>query len=129
MEEYLATLTSEFSQKYKSLADKQRGYEERAKAMLKRFAETETQGDPPELPSGPVAWQDDLLGVSAPTRFNKGSDGLFASTYIFQFGWRSALPGTTILHLPIEGVNWSTIEVQKSTIYLQSTLAARSRRL
>ena len=32
----------------------------------------------------PVAWQDDLLGVGAPTSLNKGSDGHFASTYIFR---------------------------------------------
>src|SRR5271166_195443 len=41
-------------------------------------------------------------------------------------GGGSALPRTTILHLnvrPIEGVKWSTIQVQKSTIYLQSTKA------
>jgi hypothetical protein len=50
MEEYLITLTLEFRDNYKSLSDRQRGYEERAKAKLKRFAETETDEDPPELP-------------------------------------------------------------------------------
>jgi hypothetical protein len=38
---------------------------------------------------GPVAWQDDLLGVDAPTSFNKGSDGHFAPPYVFQFGLAS----------------------------------------
>ena len=65
------------------------------------------------------------FNLGAPTSFNKGSDGQFASTYIFQFGWGPALLRTTILHLnvrPIEGAKWSTIQVQKSTIYLQSTI-------
>ncbi|HWM92386.1 MAG TPA: hypothetical protein VN493_16595 [Thermoanaerobaculia bacterium] len=50
MEEYLATLTTEFRDNYKALSDKQRGYEERAKEMVKRFAESDTDAEPPELP-------------------------------------------------------------------------------
>jgi hypothetical protein len=65
-------------------------------------------------------------GVDAPTSFHKASSGHLASTYIFQFGLGSALQRTTILHLnvrPIAGLKWSTIQVQKSTIYLQATSA------
>jgi len=51
MKAYLETLTLEFRDNYKSLSDKQRGYEELATAKLKRFAETETDQDPPELPT------------------------------------------------------------------------------
>jgi len=43
-------LTPEFCDKFKSLSEQQSGYEQRAKVLLKRFAETETQADPPELP-------------------------------------------------------------------------------
>ena len=52
------------------------------------------------------------------------------STYIFQFGLGSALSRTKILHLnvrPIEGVKWSTIQVQKFTIYLQFALQLNRR--
>lgn len=41
MEKYLETLTCEFRDNYKPLSDKQRGYEERTKVMLKHFAESE----------------------------------------------------------------------------------------
>src|ERR1700730_300181 len=44
--------------------------------------------------------------------------------------WGSAFPRTTILHLnvrPIEGVKWSTIQVQESTIYPQSALQLNRR--
>ncbi|MBV8227387.1 MAG: hypothetical protein JO232_19600 [Verrucomicrobia bacterium] len=61
MEKYLETFTKEFCDRFKSLSDEQRGYEERAKVLLKRFAETEppadteTPPDPPELP--PFVWK------------------------------------------------------------------------
>ena len=80
--------------------------------MLKRRASKETRFLGNTISSG----------VAAPTSFRKGSDGHLVSTYIFQLGLGSALPRTTISHLnarPIEGVKWSTIQVQKSTIYLQ----------
>ena len=50
MEKFLETLTLEFRDQYKALSDKQRGYEARAEATLKRFAEADTDGEPPELP-------------------------------------------------------------------------------
>ena len=84
----------------------------------------------PSCGCGPVPWQHINSGLGAQASFNKGSDGHFASTYIFQFGLGSALPRTTILHLnvrPIEGVKWSTIQVQKSTIYLQFALQLNRR--
>lgn len=49
MGEYLETLTTEFRDHYKVLSDKQRGYEERAKVILKHFAEAEG-AEPPKLP-------------------------------------------------------------------------------
>jgi hypothetical protein len=49
MEDYLRTLNSEFVEKYKALSDQQRGYEERAKIVLERFAKDETL-KPPTLP-------------------------------------------------------------------------------
>src|SRR5580692_6996969 len=49
----------------------------------------------------------------------------------FRFGRGSALPRTTIfVHLnvrSIEGFKWSTIQVQKSTIYLQFALQLNRR--
>jgi hypothetical protein len=51
MEAYLETLTTEFRDNYKTLSDKQRGYEERAEVMLKRFAQTQGPEIPPDLPS------------------------------------------------------------------------------
>ena len=50
MEQYLDKLTGEFRDNYKPLSDKQRGYEERAKAVLKRYAEATTEESPPQLP-------------------------------------------------------------------------------
>ena len=50
METYLKTLTTEFRENYKPLSDKQRGYEARADAMVKAFAESKSDVDPPELP-------------------------------------------------------------------------------
>jgi len=49
MEQYLDTLTGEFRDNYKPLSDKQRGYEERAKAVLKRYAEATTEEEPPPV--------------------------------------------------------------------------------
>ena len=49
MEGYLKTLTSEFRDNYKPLSAKQRGYEERAKVLLERFAKS-VDSNPPELP-------------------------------------------------------------------------------
>lgn len=51
MEEYLDKLASEFRDNYKMLLDMQRGYEERAKAVLKQYAEALAENEPPELPS------------------------------------------------------------------------------
>jgi len=50
MECYLEFLTSEFRENYKPLSDRQRGYEERTKVMLERFAKDDTLAIPPELP-------------------------------------------------------------------------------
>ena len=50
MEAYLATLTTEFRDNYKTLSDQQRGYEERTEVMLKRFAQTQGTETPPDLP-------------------------------------------------------------------------------
>ena len=50
MEKYLETLTTEFRENYKPLSDKQRGYEARADALVKAFAESRSDGEPPELP-------------------------------------------------------------------------------
>jgi len=50
MERYLETLTTEFRDNYKTLSDKQLGYEERAKAMLAQFAAAKSDQAPPELP-------------------------------------------------------------------------------
>ncbi len=51
MEEYLDGLTAEFRDNYKELSDKQRGYEERAKVLLKRYAEEVADAEPPQLPA------------------------------------------------------------------------------
>jgi hypothetical protein len=51
MEKYLETLTCEFRDRYKELSDAQRGYEARADAMVKAFADGSAQGQPPALPS------------------------------------------------------------------------------
>ena len=51
MEEYLDKLAGEFRNEYKPLSDRQRGYEERAKAVLKRYADLTTEEEPPTLPS------------------------------------------------------------------------------
>jgi hypothetical protein len=50
MEAYLETLNSEFIANYKRLSDRQRSYEERAKVVLKHFAEDDSGTEPPELP-------------------------------------------------------------------------------
>jgi hypothetical protein len=50
MEAYLATLTTEFRDNYKTLSDQQRGYEERTEAMLKGFAQSQGTDTPPNLP-------------------------------------------------------------------------------
>jgi hypothetical protein len=50
METYLDRLTTEFRDNYKTLSDEQRGYEERAKAMLKIYADDSTGAEPPHLP-------------------------------------------------------------------------------
>jgi len=50
MEAYLETLTCEFRDNYKRLSDKQLGYEERTKVLLKRFAEAENGDATPNLP-------------------------------------------------------------------------------
>ena len=55
MEKYLETLTSEFRDNYKPLSDKQRGYEARAESMVKAFAESKTETEPPALPD--VVWK------------------------------------------------------------------------
>lgn len=50
MEKYLDKLIGEFRDNYKALSDKQRGYEERSKVMLQRYADATTKEDPPQLP-------------------------------------------------------------------------------
>jgi hypothetical protein len=68
-------------------------------------------------------------GINAQTSVNQGSAGYLPSKDLFQFGLGSALPRTMFLHFnrrPNEGSKWSTIYLQKSTIYLQSTLAVVS---
>jgi hypothetical protein len=50
MEQYLDRLTGEFRDNYKTLSDKQRGYEKRASTVLKRYAEADTIEEPPQLP-------------------------------------------------------------------------------
>lgn len=55
MEKYLETLSSEFRECYKPLSDKQRGYEERTKVILKAFAESDAADSPPALPD--FVWQ------------------------------------------------------------------------
>jgi hypothetical protein len=51
MEAYLTRLVEEFTQEYKSLSDKQRGYEERSRVLLKSFAERKSDEEPPTLPA------------------------------------------------------------------------------
>jgi hypothetical protein len=51
MEEYLDHLTTEFRNNYKELSDKQRGYEERSKVLLRRYAEETADAEPPRLPA------------------------------------------------------------------------------
>jgi len=51
MERYLETLTCEFRDNYKELSDAQRGYEARAEAMVKAFAEGRALHQPPALPA------------------------------------------------------------------------------
>jgi hypothetical protein len=51
MAEYLDKLVGEFRDNYKQLSDKQRSYEERAKVLLKRYAEGPNESDPPQLPN------------------------------------------------------------------------------
>jgi hypothetical protein len=50
MKQYLDELTGEFRDHYKALSDKQRGYEERTKVMLKRYADESSEEQPPQLP-------------------------------------------------------------------------------
>lgn len=51
MDGFVEGLTCEFRDSYKRLSDQQRGYEERAKILMKQFAEDPTQQTPPELPT------------------------------------------------------------------------------
>lgn len=51
MDSFVEGLTCEFRDSYKRLSDQQRGYEERAKILIKQFAEDPTQQTPPELPA------------------------------------------------------------------------------
>jgi len=69
-------------------------------------------------------------GINAQTSVNQGSAGYFPSKDLFQFGLGSALPRTMFLHFnrrPNEGSKWSTIYLQKSTIYLQFALQLNRR--
>ncbi|MDM0047790.1 MULTISPECIES: hypothetical protein [unclassified Variovorax] len=50
MDDFLEGLTCEFRDNYKRLSDQQRGYEKRAEALLKQFAEDPSRQTPPELP-------------------------------------------------------------------------------
>lgn len=50
MDGFVEGLTCEFRDSYKRLSDQQRGYEERAKVLMKQFAEDPSQQMPPELP-------------------------------------------------------------------------------
>lgn len=51
MDSFVENLTCEFRDSYKRLSDQQRGYEERAKVLMKQFAEDPGQQTPPELPA------------------------------------------------------------------------------
>lgn len=51
MDEFVESLTCEFRDNYKRLSDQQRGYEERAKVLMKQFAEDPAQETPPVLPA------------------------------------------------------------------------------
>jgi hypothetical protein len=51
MGRYLDQLIREFRENYKSLSDRQRGYEERAKIALRIYAEGSTELEPPHLPT------------------------------------------------------------------------------
>lgn len=48
---YLDRLVGEFRDHYKPLSDQQRGYEERSKVMLDRFAKAPADESPPQLPA------------------------------------------------------------------------------
>jgi hypothetical protein len=51
MERYLDQLAVEFRENYKTLSDTQRGYEERANVMVKRYAKAKSRKSPPVLPT------------------------------------------------------------------------------
>jgi hypothetical protein len=51
MDSFVESLTCEFRDSYKCLSDQQRGYEERAKVLMKKFAEDPSQQTPPRLPT------------------------------------------------------------------------------
>lgn len=51
MDSFVESLTCEFRDSYKRLSDQQRGYEERAKVLMKHFAEDPSQQTPPDLPT------------------------------------------------------------------------------
>jgi hypothetical protein len=55
MDRYVESLTCEFRDNYKRLSDQQRGYEERAKVLLKAFADDTGCSTPPALPT--FVWQ------------------------------------------------------------------------
>jgi hypothetical protein len=78
MERYLATLTTEFRENYKPLSDKQRGYEARADALVKAFAESKSDGEPPKLPEfvwNEIAKLDELADfIKDGTRYEKNFD-------------------------------------------------------
>lgn len=50
MDDFVEGLTCEFREHYKGLSDQQRSYEERARALVKQFAEDPARQMPPELP-------------------------------------------------------------------------------
>ncbi|MCR5864131.1 hypothetical protein [Aquincola sp. J276] len=55
MDHFVETLTTEFRDHYKALSDQQRGYEERARVLMKQFGEDLGQQVPPALPA--FVWQ------------------------------------------------------------------------
>lgn len=51
MDDFVERLTTEFRDSYKALSDQQRGYEERAKVLMKQFGEDLDLPTPPALPA------------------------------------------------------------------------------
>jgi hypothetical protein len=99
MEGYLEGLTSEFQEEYKALSDKQPGYEERAKAMLKVFADAGPSGSGgstrgqirfPRFRSGvPISWISPVAGFRTADRKSVGRFRCFGSARFVGGPWRT----------------------------------------